>query len=210
MTAPRSKPKTLQQKHPMKTPANTLTRTFALTGLAVALATVSATAAPTEELDGGQTSVELSSTLVGALNSLNVELRDISPGRVQRGRATFPVESGAVDLDNLAGEIVHEGGLQLRAGNTRVELIDFVIDTTGEQIVLTGLVILNDSLVGRIPLFNVALTSDAELLRNGVRIPGAALTLTSEAASALNTSFAVTAFTAGLDIGSATVTARLD
>ena len=185
-------------------------KTLVALGLTCAMAIGSLNAAPTEELDGGNTVVTLSATFVNALGSLTVGLADINPARVKKGKATFPVKSGAIDLDTLAGEIVHEGGLKLSAGSTTVELIDFVIDTTKPDIVLTGLVIANDSVVGRIPLFSVTLTQDAEETRNAVKIAGANLKLTSEAAGALNSVFSVKAFTAGLDVGVAAIDAKKD
>ncbi len=185
-------------------------KTIAALGLTLALAAGTLSAAPTEKLDGGRTRVALSTTFVDAVTSLNVSVNTIRPGRERRGQVTFPVESGAIDLDNLAGEIVHSGGLRLSAGETVAELIDFVIDTTGQTIVLSGLVIVNDSVVGRVPLFTVTLTQDAEQNRRSLTLPGADLTLTAEAAAALNSVFGVTAFTAGLPIGTAIVNAQLD
>jgi hypothetical protein len=88
-----------------------------------------------------------------------------------------------------------------------------VIDTASGAPKLTGLVTANGSLVGRIPLFNVALPQitlplvlppSPELLL----IEGSRITLTQEAATALNGVFAASAFTAGFPIGIASIYAN--
>ncbi|UFP96265.1 hypothetical protein [Gloeobacter morelensis] len=119
-----------------------------------------ALAAPTEALIGGTTSVQLSSDFLGALTSLGVQagtLRDATLS--EQGVASFAVIGGAIDLGTIKAEIIHRGGLSLSAGGTVVELSDFSISTLGTQPVLTGLVTVNDELVGRVRLFNLGLTS---------------------------------------------------
>ena len=76
---------------------------------------------------------------------------------------------------------------------------------------LTGIVTANGSIVGRIPLFNLALPAGISLplvLPPGpeiLLIEGNRMTLTQEAATALNGVFATTAFPAGFDVGIASV-----
>lgn len=176
------------------------------------LAPSTASAAPTARVFSGYTLVELSSTFVGAITSLNVTPAAILPANLVPGLAYFPITGGRLDAANAKGEVPHSGGLSLTAGSTKVELTDFIIDTTGTQFKLTGLVTANGSVSTRIPLFNLA-------LRPGVTLPlapkagtdliviGANVTLTAEAATALNGAFGVTAFTAGIPIGVAAVNA---
>ena len=71
---------------------------------------------------------------------------------------------------------------------------------------MTGLVSANGSVVGRIPLFDLTLPAsfvDVTL----IRLDGISVTLRPEAAGALNAVFETTAFTAGFNIGTASVTA---
>jgi hypothetical protein len=89
-------------------------------------------------------------------------------------------------------------------------LTDFIIDTAGAAPVLTGIATANGSIVGRIPLFNLALPAltlplalppGPEILL----IEGNRMTLTQEAATALNGVFGTTAFAAGFDVGIASI-----
>jgi hypothetical protein len=179
----------------------------------LALAQLPAHAAPTAQITGGYTLVEPSSTFTGALTTLQVQLSKVVPGAVYQV-LYFPITAGRLDASNAKVEIGHAGGLTLTRGATTVNLTDFVIDTTGTTPRLTGLVTANGSIVGRIPLFNITLPSG---LRTPLTLPaapniavieGSQLALTSDAATALNGAFGVTAFTVGLNIGVASIFAN--
>ena len=181
---------------------------FALV-LMVALG-ATAVRAETGTVESGRTSVKLSEEFIGALTSLGVTAGVVDPSRVYGGSVTFPVTGGAVDLATARGEIAHSGGLTLSAGGTEVRLQSFTIDTTGSAPVLTGLVVVNDGLLGRVPLFDLQLPSGITLplkpSENGkLRINDVGVTPTSVAADALNGIFGVTAFTPGFNIGTANV-----
>ncbi|WNZ24299.1 hypothetical protein HJG54_16500 [Leptolyngbya sp. NK1-12] len=75
----------------------------------------------------GLTSVILSTELVNALGTLSVQASGFDKTRIQNGIASFAITGGAVDLDRIKVEIIHSGGLTLRAGNTEVNLTDLVI-----------------------------------------------------------------------------------
>jgi hypothetical protein len=156
----------------------------------------------------GSTSVILSSDFAQALGTLQIAPSSAFPGRLVRGRATFPITTATLDADTLRGEIAHAGGLILRRDTTTVRLESFIIDTTGAGgIVLTGLVSANGSVVGRIPLFNLTLPAGFQGDPTLIRLDGVGVTLRQEAATALNAVFETDAFTAGFNIGSASVTA---
>lgn len=156
----------------------------------------------------GSTTVHLSSEFAGALGALQISPRSAFPGRLVRTRATFPITTATLDSATLRGEISHAGGLILRRGSTVVRLESFVIDTTGAGgIVLTGLVSANGSVVGRIPLFDLTLPAGFLGDLTLIRLNGVSVTLRPEAATALNAVFGTTAFTAGFNIGTASVTA---
>jgi hypothetical protein len=169
-----------------------------------------ATAAPTVVFYGSRTSVALSSELVTALTSLKVTPSAVFPGFLRQGVATFPISTGEIDVANAKGEVLHYGGLRLASTNTQVELTQFAIDTSvASGAILTGLVKVGGSVVGRIPLFLLTLPSvqlPLPLTRTLV-LPDVALTLTDTAAQALNASFGVTAFAAGIPVGKATMIA---
>ncbi len=176
---------------------------------ALTLAVGTASAAPTVSTIGGDTRVTLSSTFLGALGSLGVTASPSFPATIRNGNARFPIPTGEIDAATFKGEIVHNGGLNLKAGALTVNISSFVIDTTGSAPVLTGLAKVNDSLVGRITLFDLALNAAPNVQSFGrygtLRIDNVAVTLNAEAAATLNQVFGVTAFTAGIPIGTARV-----
>jgi hypothetical protein len=184
-------------------------------GTAFVVAPLSSVAAPTETTRAGATTVTLAPEFLGALSSLKVAPSAIAPGRLvvnaKGALATFRITTGAVDTGALVAEISHEGGLALTAGNTRVELSSFVIDLDGKENILTGLAVVNDSLAGRIPLFNLDL-GGAKVGGNGniLKVDDVAVTLNEVAAATLNAIFGVTAFTENFPIGTADVRAILD
>jgi hypothetical protein len=166
-------------------------------------------AAPSADFFGGRTFVTLSNDFVGALTTLKVTPGTIGSGRLKDGVASFPITSGAGDLGTVKLEVNHRGGLSLKAGSTIVELTDYAITNLEGKPVLTGLVKANDSLVGRIPLFDLALTSGPKTTAvhgaTQITVSDVKVTLSATAAAALNDVFQISAFQAGLNIGTAKV-----
>jgi hypothetical protein len=178
----------------------------------LALASTTAVAQTTDTIEGGRTSVTLSSTFVNALGSLGLTPGTVNPTRLVNGVVDFPITSGAIELDNASAQILHSGGLTLTKGSTKVVLESFIIDTTGSAPVITGLVVDNGKLLGRVQLFDLALPSDVTLPLQpecgSITLNGVVVTLDGTAASALNGIFnANGAFTSGFPIGTAQVIA---
>jgi len=181
---------------------------------ALALSAPLAIAAPTDPTDGGATTVELAPSFLAALTSLHVTPAAVFPGHIYSDKegvfARFPITTGEIDLGTVKAEVDHSGGLSLTAGSTVVKLTDFIIDLTGTTPVLTGLVIVDGSLLTRLPLFNLSLAHATVSAKDERVVVGdVAVTLTAGAASALNGVFKITALGEGLAIGTATVRARL-
>jgi hypothetical protein len=162
----------------------------------------------TKTIEGGRTTVALSSGFVSALSSLGVTPGTVSPTLLINGVVNFPVTGGAIDLNTAASQILHSGGLTLTAGQTNVTLQSFIIDTTGAP-VITGLVSVDGKLLGRLPLFDLALPSGITLplkpVLGQILLQGVGVTLDSTAAGALNSVFHVSAFKGGFGIGTAAV-----
>jgi hypothetical protein len=193
---------------------------------AVAVITPQAIAAPTLDLRPGQTTVDFSGEFLSAARALNLTITPSGPGQLRirnnRTQAIFPVTSGSVDTGILRLEAFHSGGLTITAGTTRVNLSQFIIEnTTDGRLRLRGIVSAGDAIVGELSLFDLTLTDSVStrpfnLVRSdiafggSVRLTGVRLALTSEAAAALNATFRVTAFGAGLNIGTASVDAFFD
>lgn len=198
----------------------------AVAAAAAFLVTAPAVAAPSVQLTLGATEVTLSSEFVGALGSLGVKPDNVLPGALYAGskgvRVAFPIPTGELDAAGPKLEILHSGGLTLTAGSTRVALTSFVIENINAEgkLQLTGVVKANNDIVGRIPLFDIELTSAPQVSQpNAGRFPGisfsnlsirgAKVTLAEPAAGALNAVFGVSAFTKGFPIGVAAVSARV-
>jgi hypothetical protein len=194
-------------------PMNPMNRfSVLLSGVTASVAlgfTTPAIAAPSADFFGGRTFVTLSSDFVGALTTLKVTPGTIGSGRLKNGVASFPITSGAGDLGAVKLEVNHRGGLSLKGGNTIVELTDYAITNLDGKPVLMGLVKANDSLVGRIPLFDLTLSSgpktNAVHGATQITVSDVKVTLSATAAAALNDVFKVSAFQAGLNIGTAQV-----
>lgn len=185
-----------------------------------------AVAAPTLDLRAGQTTVDLSREFLNAATTLGVSVTPVSGGalRSRNGRTTlvFPVTNGSVDVGILRLEVFHSGGISLTAGNTTVTLSQFAIENTVDGTLrLKGIVTANDTTVGELPLFDLTLTENpsarpGNLVRSDIalggnlRLANVRVSLSGEAASALNGAFNVTAFSRGLNIGTATVESFFD
>ena len=182
-------------------------------GVGILLSISTAQAQKTDTVEAGRTTVTLADRFVSALKSLDVTPGTVSPTELKDGRVNFPITGGAIDLDTGRGQLLHSGGLTLRAGKTEVKLQSFIIDSTGGEPVITGLVVEDGKLVGRAPLFKIyypdglslPLKPDHGVLKGD----NLGLSLTSTAASALNAAFHVTALSAGFDVGTADVEAIL-
>ena len=164
----------------------------------------------TRTINNGMTELDLSDSAVSGLNALGITLDGASPTHISDGSAFITVVGGAIDLDTASGNVVHSGGLKLTQGNTEVRLESLIIDTTGPSPIVTGLVVVDKKMVGRLPVFNLTIPSGLTLPLVAednffVHVKGFGVTLTAQAASALNSAFSTTGFTNGFDVGMANV-----
>ena len=175
-----------------------------------ATASTAIASAPTEGLITGRTVVRLSNRFVNEMNALQLLFERIHPGKLENGVVAFPISAGTIDFNNAKGEMLHLGGVSISSGPVAVQLRDFSIDTTRAHPLLTGMMVVNNDLVGRMPLFDLILpTLDLPLDRSAciVEIPNVKAMLTANAAAALNGIFGVKSFAAGFDFGTAKVKA---
>ena len=149
------------------------------------------------DVRGGNTTLTVAPTTLKVLTDNGVKVTAIPNALGAGGTFLFPIVGGKIDPATVAGTIVHSGGLQFAAGGTKLGVQDFIIDT-GEK-VLTARVSGTDT---RIPLLNLDL-SKAKIVKGGavISISNVKASLTGEAAAALNDTFHVSLFTAGLPIG---------
>ncbi|MET0161306.1 MAG: hypothetical protein ABW204_01505 [Microbacteriaceae bacterium] len=169
-------------------------------------------------LAGVDTQVTLDAGFVEALTTLGLTPGVLGGATLTDGVLAFPITGGNVDYYDPAedyrpyvqGEIDHEGsGISLTAGDTVVELTDFVIDPGTSR--LTGTVTANGEVVGEdVFIFNLdgstlnPLTEDAD--GNAV-LEGTTVLISEDAAPLLNSTFNTDAVTDELVVGIAKITA---
>jgi hypothetical protein len=182
---------------------------FAMTLSLALVATAIGANAQTQNVRNGITAVSLAPSFVSALTSLKVAPSPLGSSQLIGTTIDFPIVGGAFDPATVTTELIHSGGLRLTAGKTVVDLRDFIIDATSAQPTITGLVIADGQLVGRVPLFNLSISGKDVETADGflVYIKDVGVTLTSGAASTLNSVFKTDALTGTTKIGTATVLA---
>jgi len=162
----------------------------------------------------GTTSLDLNATTAAALTSLGVTPGVTGTATVSGSTVSFPITGGdaVIHADRhyrpgyVDGVILHQGsGLTLTKGATTVTLTDFTIDPGNS--ILYGNV---DGTVGAadVPLLQLdgrplTISSDGTV----VHLDGTIANLTPTAATALDKAFGVTAFAAGMPLGTAHIAA---
>jgi hypothetical protein len=170
------------------------------------------------ELSGVDTQVTLDAGFVDAITSLGLTPGVIGTATLTDGVLAFPITGGNVDYYDpeedyrpyVQGEIDHEGsGISLTAGDTVVELTDFVIDPGTSR--LTGTVTVNGEVAGEdVFIFNLdgstlnplAMDSDGNAVLEGTTV-----LISEDAAPLLNETFGTDAVTDQLVVGIAKITA---
>jgi hypothetical protein len=111
--------------------------------LTAGLAVGTVRAAPTAIVEGGVTRVTLAPELVQALSERSIAPSAVAPANLnaKSGRVSLPIPGGALDLQDLAGNLLHLGGLVLSSADTRVALLYPIVDTTDGHPVLSSLVL---------------------------------------------------------------------
>ena len=158
-------------------------------------------------LSGVSTSVIADTGTLAALKSLGVSVAPTGKGTFDASTGTlgFPITGGfaAIHQDKsfkpgyVVGSVSHQGsGLKFTKGSKSIELDNFIVDP-GDS-VLTGTV---GTSIG-VPLLSLDGGNLQITEPNGnVQLYGTVAKLTDTAATALNTTFGVTAFKAGMPLG---------
>jgi hypothetical protein len=183
----------------------------------LAPATAGASSGTTVRLKGDATTLQTDPATTKALISNGILPLPVKPASVDaawwhRGlslRYAFPITGGRVDATSLAGHINHSGGLRFVnvANGHTLKLTNFRIQISAHP-GLTAAV--NGDPKSRVRILNLDL-STATIVKHPptVKVNGVKATLTSTAASALNSSLGVHLFSAGITLGTANVDARI-
>jgi hypothetical protein len=164
-------------------------------------------------LSGKQTAVKLDAGTADALKSLGVSVAPTGSGTFESstGTVAFPITGGfaAIHSDKgykpgyIVGSVIHQGsGLKFSKGNQSIEVTDFVVDPGASTLTATA-----GGKAG-IPLLSLDGTDVAvSMSGSDVVLQGTVAKLTATGASALNSTFGVTAFKEGIPLGVVTLTA---
>jgi hypothetical protein len=173
--------------------------------LALAM-TVAAKAQNTSTVEYGRSILVFNPSFTSGIASLGATLGGVGFSSVDSsGVIVFPVVSGAVDLQTGAGEVNHLGGISVIANGISMRLQNLALDTTKTP-VLTAMLVVNNKLVGRIPLFDLAIPAGTSLplpTTVGVlQLNGFAVTFDATGASVINGIFGAQAVYGGMPVGS--------
>lgn len=157
----------------------------------------------------GRTTIQFSSTFTTTVASLGGSLSDLTSSPLSALSVTLPVTTGALNPNTAVGEVEHSSGFTITGGGKVVRLENFIIDTTGAVPVITAVFVLNDTVLGRMPLFNVAYPSGVTLplttTAGVLQLAGLKLSLSSAAATTLNGAFNINGVQSGLDVGTGSI-----
>lgn len=149
---------------------------------------------------GKSTDVRVNHAVSVALMHAGIAVTALAPATARR-TLLFPVSGGQIVVSTLAGTIDHTGGLAFRHTRKNVTLTNFVINTNTKQLTAT---------VGgqSMPIFdlNFALPKRARGAHGTVVASKIKLTVTSQAATALNSRLGESMFKAGMNFGVAKLT----
>jgi hypothetical protein len=167
--------------------------------------TVAAKAQNASTVEFGRSTLVFSPSFTSGIASLGATLGGVGFSSVDStGTIVFPVVGGAVDLQTGAGEVTQLGGISVVANGISVRLQNLVLDTTKAP-VLTALLVVNNKLIGRIPLFDLVVPVGTSLplpTTVGVlQLNGFAVTFDATGASVINGVFGSQAVSGGLPVG---------
>jgi len=144
---------------------------------------------------GKSTHVVVNPAISATLKHAGITVTAIAPATAKTA-LLFPVSGGQVVVRTLAGTIDHTGGLTYRRSGKSVTLTNFVINTITKRVTAT---------VGgqSKPIFDLNLAPPRRVSgpRSKVVASTIKLTVTSQAATALNSSLGVSTFRAGMNFG---------
>lgn len=151
--------------------------------------------AQTRTIVYGRTTIT-NSAFLQYVASFNVTTTDLAGNPIQNNSTVFPVTEGAIDLRTAAGEVTNSGGYIFRGNGNSVRIENLVVDTTTPtNPVVTAIFVVNDKLVGRVPLYQVTIPAGTSLPQSQAgteEISGLNLTLTKAAATLLNGALIIT------------------
>jgi hypothetical protein len=149
---------------------------------------------------GKSTAVAVDPALSAALKHTGITITAVAPATANR-TLRFPVSGGQITVKTLAGTVDHTGGLTFRQSGKSVRLTNLIINTQTKQ--LTAAVSGHS-----MPVFDLNHVRPEHVgsRHSTVVASDIKLTVTPQAASALNGDLGVTTFETGMNFGIARLT----
>ena len=144
---------------------------------------------------GKSTDVVVNPTVSAALKHAGITITAIAPASA-KAALLFPVSGGQIMVATLVGTVDHAGGLTFSHGGKSVTLTNLVINTITKRLTAT--------VAGQLkPIFDLNLASHRRASGPHGKVVASTikLTVTSQAATALNSSLGVSTFRAGMNFG---------
>ncbi len=169
--------------------------------------TTTTTAAPSTSASatvvGHSTVVTVNSAISAELKKAGITVAAVAPATTKTHNTilTFPATGGKIVVATVVGTVDDTGGLTFSHNGKSVKLTNFIVDTNTKQLTAE---------VGgtRVPLFDLNLASlkHASAPHGTVVASDIKLTVTSQAASTLNSGLGVSTFKGGENFGVVTLT----
>ena len=121
----------------------------------IALATQALVAQQVNTIVSGRTAMYLNSAFQATIESYGATFSDLGLAALQNGTVYFPISKGVIDVNTVAGELRHGGGLVITADGRQIKLLNWVLDTTGPVPTISALFVIDGTINGRFPLFLV-------------------------------------------------------
>ena len=149
---------------------------------------------------GKSTDIVVNPAVLAALKQAGITVAAVAPATANT-TLRFPVSGGQIVRATLAGTVDHTGGLTFSHSGKRVTLTNLVIKTKAKHLTAT---------IGgqSMPIFDLSLASSQRASGpHGTAVESnIKLTVTSQAAAALNSGLGVSTFKSGQNFGIATLT----
>ena len=157
-----------------------------------------------KQLTSGTTTLTLDSNLLLGLQAASITVTPAAPATGTSNSATFPVATGAVDMDTLVGVVYTSGGLTFSSSNTSVTVSQFaILAQPNHEPVMYALVTLNGKVEGLVGAFNIGGDLANSSSGTSLTLNNLSITLSQLGANLLNTSFGISDFAGGQAVGTA-------
>lgn len=185
-------------------------RRIGVLALLICFTASTALAAATLRVTGGSVRIAISPEFTSSIGQFNATITPIAPARIEEGTLVVPIVGGTIQKPSGTGEISLAGGMRIQTAESVVEITSLAIVNTGDRRpTLTALVTMNGRFYGRVALFNMQFPErpfgERPNINREIVVSDVNLTLTAQAANALNTAFGTTTFTESTSFGTATI-----